>query len=147
MSDMDKDTVDFVPNYDERLTEPTVFPAAFPNLLVNGGTGIAVGMATNMPPHNLGEVIDGICAQIDKPNITIPELMKYIKGPDFPTGGMICGVEGIKNYFTTGKGSVKLRGRIGVEEMKESNREQLVITRRFPSMSIARGLKNRLRRW
>ena len=127
MSDMEKDTVDFVPNYDERLTEPTVFPAAFPNLLVNGGTGIAVGMATNMPPHNLGEVIDGICAQIDKPDITIPELMKFIKGPDFPTGGMICGIEVIKNYFTTGKGSVKLRGRIGVEEMK-GNREQLVIT-------------------
>ena len=114
MQDMDKDTVDFVPNYDERLTEPTVFPAAFPNLLVNGGTGIAVGMATNMPPHNLGEVVDGICAQIDKPDITIPELMKFIKGPDFPTGGMICGVEGIKNYFTTGKGSIKLRGRVGV---------------------------------
>jgi len=127
MSDMDKDTVDFVPNYDERLTEPTVFPAAFPNLLVNGGTGIAVGMATNMPPHNLGEVIDGICAQIDNPAITIPELMKFIKGPDFPTGGMICGVEGIRNYFTTGKGSVKLRGRVGVEELK-GNREQLVIT-------------------
>ncbi len=127
MSDMEKDTVDFVPNYDERLTEPSVFPAAFPNLLVNGGTGIAVGMATNMPPHNLGEVIDGISAQIDNPAITIPQLMKYIKGPDFPTGGIICGVEGIKNYFTTGKGSVKLRGRVGVEEMK-GNREQLVIT-------------------
>lgn len=127
MTDMDKDTVDFVPNYDERLTEPTVFPAAFPNLLVNGGTGIAVGMATNMPPHNLGEVIDAVCAQIDNPNITIPELMKHIKGPDFPTGGIICGIEGIKNYFTTGKGSVKLRGRIGVEELK-GNREQLVIT-------------------
>jgi DNA gyrase subunit A len=127
MTDMDKDTVDFVPNYDERLTEPTVFPAAFPNLLVNGGTGIAVGMATNMAPHNLGEIIDGICAQIDKPTITVPELMKFIKGPDFPTGGYICGIEGIKNYFTTGKGSIKLRGRIGVEEIK-GNREQLVIT-------------------
>src|SRR3984885_7836172 len=127
MQDMERDTVDFVPNYDERLTEPTVFPAAFPNLLVNGGTGIAVGMATNLPPHNLGEVIDGICAQIDKPTITIPELMKFIKGPDFPTGGFICGGEGIKNYFSTGKGSIKLRGRIGVEEMK-GNREQLVIT-------------------
>jgi DNA gyrase subunit A len=127
MEDMEKDTVDFVPNYDETRTEPKVFPAAFPNLLVNGGTGIAVGMATNMPPHNLGEVIDGVCAQIDKPGITIPELMKFIKGPDFPTGGMICGVEGIKNYFTTGKGSVKLRGRVGVEELK-GNREQLVVT-------------------
>jgi DNA gyrase subunit A len=127
MQDMDRETVDFVPNYDERMTEPTVFPAAFPNLLVNGGTGIAVGMATNMPPHNLGEVIDGICAQIDNPEITIAQLMKFIKGPDFPTGGMICGVEGIKNYFTTGKGSVKLRGRVGSEELK-GNREQLVIT-------------------
>jgi len=127
MQDMDRDTVDFVPNYDERMTEPTVFPAAFPNLLVNGGTGIAVGMATNMAPHNLGEVIDGVCAQIDKPEITIPELMKFIKGPDFPTGGFICGVEGIKNYFTTGKGSVKLRGRLGVEELK-GNREQIIVT-------------------
>jgi DNA gyrase subunit A len=127
MADMEKDTVDFAPNYDERLTEPAVFPAAFPNLLVNGGTGIAVGMATNMPPHNLGEVIDGICAQIDRPEITIPELMKFIKGPDFPTGGIICGVEGIKNYFTTGKGSIKLRGRVGIEELR-GNREQLVIT-------------------
>jgi DNA gyrase subunit A len=127
MQDMDRDTVDFVPNYDERMTEPKVFPAAFPNLLVNGGTGIAVGMATNMAPHNLGEVVDGICAQIDKPTITIPELMKFIKGPDFPTGGIICGVEGIKNYFETGKGSVKLRGRVGVEEMK-GNREQVIIT-------------------
>src|SRR5215469_15430647 len=126
MEDMEKDTVDFVPNYDERMTEPTVFPSAFPNLLVNGGTGIAVGMATNMPPHNLGEIIDGICAQIDKPAITIPELMKFIKGPDFPTGGMICGVEGIKNYFETGRGSLKLRGRVGSEELK-GNREQLVI--------------------
>jgi DNA gyrase subunit A len=127
MSDMEKDTVDFVPNYDERLTEPTVFPAAFPNLLVNGGTGIAVGMATNMPPHNLGEVIDGICAQIDKPDITIPELMKFVKGPDFPTGGIICGIEGIRNYFTTGRGSIKLRGRLGIEELK-GNREQIIIT-------------------
>ena len=127
MQDMDRDTVDFVPNYDERMTEPTVFPAAFPNLLVNGGTGIAVGMATNMPPHNLGEVIDGICAQIDHPAITVPELMKFIKGPDFPTGGVICGVEGIRNYFATGKGSVKLRGRVGVEELK-GGREQVIIT-------------------
>jgi DNA gyrase subunit A len=127
MSDMDKDTVDFVPNYDERLTEPTVFPAAFPNLLVNGGSGIAVGMATNMPPHNLGEVIDGICAQIDKPDITIPALMKFVKGPDFPTGGIICGIDGIKKYFETGRGSLKLRGRVGVEELK-GNREQLIIT-------------------
>jgi len=127
MSDMDKDTVDFVPNYDERLHEPTVFPAAFPNLLANGGTGIAVGMATNMPPHNLGEIVDGICAQIDQPDITPLELMKYVKGPDFPTGGIICGVEGIRNYFEGGRGSFKLRGRVGSEELKNA-REQLVIT-------------------
>ncbi|MGH7979718.1 MAG: DNA topoisomerase (ATP-hydrolyzing), partial [Limisphaerales bacterium] len=127
MEDMEKDTVDFVPNYDERMTEPTVFPSAFPNLLVNGGTGIAVGMATNMPPHNLGEIIEGICAQIDNPNITLKELMKFIKGPDFPTGGLICGVEGIKNYFETGRGSLKIRGRVASEELK-AGREQLVIT-------------------
>ncbi|MBK9139152.1 MAG: DNA gyrase subunit A [Verrucomicrobia bacterium] len=127
MQDMDKDTVDFVPNYDETRTEPTVFPAAFPNLLVNGGTGIAVGMATNMAPHNLGEVIDGVCAQIDNPDITIPQLMQFIKGPDFPTGGVICGVEGIRNYFMTGRGSVKLRGKVTVEELK-GGREQLIIT-------------------
>src|SRR4026208_2398280 len=102
MQDMDKETVDFVPNYDERLTEPTVFPSAFPNLLVNGGTGIAVGMATNIPPHNLGEIIDGVCAQIDNPGITLKELMVHIKGPDFPTGCMVCGLEGIHDYFETG---------------------------------------------
>src|SRR5579859_690425 len=127
MQDMDKDTVDFVPNYDERLTEPTVFPAAFPNLLINGGTGIAVGMATNIPPHNLGEVIDGICAQIDNPHITLKELMKHIKGPDFPTGCMICGLEGINDYFRTGRGSLKVRGKVGMEQLK-GGREQIIIT-------------------
>jgi DNA gyrase subunit A len=127
MTDMDKDTVDFVPNYDETRTEPTVFPAAFPNLLVNGGTGIAVGMATNIPPHNLAEVIDGICAEIDKPDITLDELMKHVKGPDFPTGCMICGVGGIRQYFEAGRGSLKVRGKVGVEELK-GGREQIVIT-------------------
>jgi DNA gyrase subunit A len=127
LSDMDKDTVDFVPNYDERLTEPTVFPAAFPNLLVNGGTGIAVGMATNMPPHNLGEVIDGISAQIDNPNITLKELMALVKGPDFPTGCMICGLDGIKDYFSTGRGSIKVRGKVGIEQLK-GGKEQIIIT-------------------
>lgn len=126
LSDMDRDTVDFVPNYDETRTEPVVFPAAFPNLLINGGTGIAVGMATNIPPHNLGEVIDGICAQIDNPNITIPQLMKHVKGPDFPTGCSILGVEGIKNYFTTGRGSVRVRGKLHTEELK-GGKEIIVI--------------------
>src|SRR5213083_3712562 len=127
MEDMEKDTVDFVPNYDETKTEPTVFPAAFPNLLVNGGTGIAVGMATNIPPHNLIEVIDGICAQIDNPEITLEELMKHVKGPDFPTGCAICGVSGIKQYLETCRGSMKVRGKAGVEELK-GGREQIVIT-------------------
>jgi len=127
MTDMQKDTVDFVPNYDETRTEPTVFPAEFPNLLVNGGTGIAVGMATNIPPHNLSEVIDGICAQIDNPDITLDELMQHVKGPDFPTGCVICGVGGIRQYFETGRGSMKVRGKAGVEELK-AGREQIVIT-------------------
>ncbi len=127
MTDMDKETVDFVPNYDETRTEPTVFPAAFPNLLVNGGTGIAVGMATNIPPHNLAEVIDGICAQIDNPDITLDELMQHVKGPDFPTGCVICGVNGIRQYFETGRGSIKVRGKAGVEELK-GGRQQIVIT-------------------
>jgi DNA gyrase subunit A len=127
MLDMDRDTVDFVPNYDETKTEPTVFPAAFPNLLVNGGTGIAVGMATNMAPHNLGEVIDGICAQIDNPDITVAELMKHVKGPDFPTGCMVCGMDAIKEYFSTGKGSLKVRGKVGVESLK-GGRDQIIIT-------------------
>jgi DNA gyrase subunit A len=127
MTDMEKDTVNFVPNYDETRTEPTVFPAAFPNLLVNGGTGIAVGMATNIPPHNLSEVIDGICAQVDNPDITLDELIKHVKGPDFPTGCVICGVSGIRQYFETGRGSMKVRGKAGVEELK-GGREQIVIT-------------------
>src|SRR5258708_1960590 len=127
MQDMDKDTVDFVPNYDETLTEPTVFPAAFPNLLVNGGTGIAVGMATNMAPHNLGEIVDGICAQIDNPAITLAQLMKHVKGPDFPTGCMLCGMEPIKQYFETGRGSLKVRGKVGVEQVR-GGREQIIIT-------------------
>jgi DNA gyrase subunit A len=127
MTDMDKDTVNFVPNYDERLTEPTVFPSAFPNLLVNGGTGIAVGMATNIPPHNLGEVIDGICAQIDDPDITLDGLMELVKGPDFPTGCAIIGTAGVRQYLETGRGGMKVRGKAGVEELK-GNREQIVIT-------------------
>jgi DNA gyrase subunit A len=127
MEDMEKETVDFVPNYDETRTEPTVFPAAFPNLLVNGGTGIAVGMATNMPPHNLGEIIDGVCAQIDHPEITLKELMQHVKGPDFPTGCMVCGLEGVKEYFKSGRGSVKVRGKVGLEELK-GGREQIIVT-------------------
>ncbi len=127
MTDMNLGTVDFVATYDEKSEEPTVFPAAFPNLLVNGGTGIAVGMATNMPPHNLGECIDAICAQIDDPDITIDGLMTHVKGPDFPTGCLIQGSGGIRSYFQTGRGSVRVRGRIGVEEGK-GGRESIVVT-------------------
>jgi len=126
MSDMEKETVDFVPNYDERLTEPSVFPAAFPNLIVNGGTGIAVGMATNMPPHNLGEVVDAVCAQIDNPSITCTELQAFIKGPDFPTGCVILGTNGIRDYLETGHGSVRTRGQ--AEIVENGNREQIIIT-------------------
>ena len=127
MDDIDKETVDYIPTYDEQTVEPVVLPAAFPNLLVNGGTGIAVGMATNMPPHNLGEVVDGICAQIDHPEITIPQLAKFILGPDFPTGCVVCGLEGTRNYFMTGRGSVKVRGRVEIEQLK-NGREQIIIT-------------------
>ncbi|MCB1097737.1 MAG: DNA gyrase subunit A [Verrucomicrobiae bacterium] len=127
MQDMDKDTVDFVPNYDETNTEPTVLPAAFPNLLVNGGTGIAVGMATNIPPHNLVEVIEAICQQIDNPQITVEEIGLIIKGPDFPTGCTILGFNGIKLYQKTGRGGMRVRGTASIEEMK-GNREQIIIT-------------------
>ena len=127
LEDLKLDTVDYVPTYDETRTEPTVLPAKFPNLLVNGTNGIAVGMSTSIPPHNLGEVIDGIFAQIDNPGITLKQLMKHVKGPDFPTGCSICGLSPIEQYFKTGKGSVKVRGKLGVEEMR-GNKEQIVIT-------------------
>ncbi len=127
MDDLDKDTVDFQPNYDNRLTEPVVFPSAFPNLLVNGGTGIAVGMATNMAPHNLGEVVDGICAFIDNPLITSEALRAYIKGPDFPTGGYVLGYKGIDSYFRTGRGSVRMRGKMEVVT-NENGREFIHIS-------------------
>jgi DNA gyrase subunit A len=127
LRDIDAETVDFNPNYDGEEREPEVTPARFPNLLVNGGAGIAVGMATNIPPHNLGEVIDGVIAAIDKPDISPQQLMKHIKGPDFPTGGVIMGKDGIKEYFKTGRGSVRIRGRATVEE-DSRGRQKLVIT-------------------
>ena len=127
MDDLDKDTVDFQPNYDNNFTEPVVFPSAFPNLLVNGGTGIAVGMATNMAPHNLGEVVDGVCAYIDNPHITSEALRAYIKGPDFPTGGYVLGYKGIDSYFRTGRGSVRMRGKVEVVS-NENGREFLHIS-------------------
>ena len=114
LRDIDKETVDFVPNFDESETEPSVLPSKYPNLLVNGSSGIAVGMATNIPPHNLGEIIDGTVAFIDNPEITIDELMKYIKGPDFPTAGIILGKSGIKSAYRTGRGRIKVRGKVDV---------------------------------
>ncbi len=127
MGDMEKDTVDFVPTYDERLTEPVVLPAAFPNLIVNGGTGIAVGMATNIPPHNLGETIDALIALIENPKLTADEILKIMPGPDFPTGALICGKESIASYYKTGRGSLKMRGKVSVEDGR-SGKQQLVIT-------------------
>lgn len=127
LTDLDKDTVDFVPNYDESLKEPAVLPSAIPNLLVNGSSGIAVGMATNMAPHNLREVARAIEAYIDNPDITIDDLMNYIKGPDFPTGGIIYGMQGIRDAYQTGRGRLTVRGRFVIETMK-SGREQIVFT-------------------
>lgn len=127
LSDIEKDTVDFVPNFDDTCKEPDVLPSRFPNLLVNGSNGIAVGMATNMPPHNLSETIDGIIATIENPYITIDELMTYIKGPDFPTGGLIMGRGGIKSAYTTGRGRIIMRARTEIEETKDG-RQRIVIT-------------------
>jgi len=127
IDDIDKDTVDFQANYDDTQREPTVLPARFPNLLVNGAGGIAVGMATNIPPHNLGEVLDGCMAVIEDPDITIDGLMEYVKGPDFPTGGLIMGKQGIYKAFHTGRGSVVMRGRTEIEE-RAKGREAIIIT-------------------
>ena len=127
IDDIEKNTVEFKSNYDETEKEPSVLPAQYPNLLVNGAGGIAVGMATSIPPHNLGEVIDGALALIDDKNIKINELMKHIPGPDFPTGGIIIGKKIIKEGYKTGRGSFKIRGEIVVENLK-NNRDRLVIT-------------------
>ena len=127
LTDIDKETVDFVPNYDDHRKEPTVLPSRFPNLLVNGSMGIAVGMATNIPPHNLGEVIDGVNCLIDNPDATLDELMQHIKGPDFPTGGIIMGRAGIRSAYATGRGKIILRGRAEIREGKHG-RMQIVIT-------------------
>jgi len=127
IEDIDKDTVDFGSNYDDTTFEPLVLPARFPNLLVNGAGGIAVGMATNIPPHNLGEVIDACCAYIDNPEITLEELLEIVPGPDFPTGGTILGRSGIRSAHTTGRGSVIMRGRVHIEEVRK-DREAIVVT-------------------
>ena len=127
LKDIEEDTVDFVPNYKESTTEPSVLPSALPNLLMNGSTGIAVGMTTNIPPHNIDEIIEATCAIIDRPSISVDELCGIVKGPDFPTGGVISGREGILSYLKTGKGIVRTRGKAHTEELK-NGMEQIVIT-------------------
>ena len=126
MVDIDKETVDMVPNFDDTLQEPSVLPTRIPNLLVNGAAGIAVGMATNMPPHNLTEVVDAIEAYIDNPEITVDELMQYVKAPDFPTGGIIYGMGGVREAFRTGRGRVVIRAKASIEEI--DGRECIVVT-------------------
>jgi len=127
LTDINKETVDYQTNFDDTLTEPTVLPSMLPNLLLNGASGIAVGMATNMPPHNLTEVVDGTVAYLDNPEIENEELMKHITAPDFPTGGIIYGYEGVKEAYTTGRGKITMRARANVEELRNS-REQIVVT-------------------
>lgn len=128
LEDLEKDTVEFGPNYDDSLKEPLVLPAKIPNLLINGSAGIAVGMATNIPPHNLGEIVDGAMAMIDKPDISVKELMKYIPGPDFPTAGFIHGRDGIKSAYESGRGIIQMRARSLIEKGKKGDRESIIIT-------------------
>ncbi len=128
LTNIDKDTVDFTTNYDDRLKEPTVLPSRYPNLLANGSTGIAVGMATNIPPHNLGELIDGICCVIDNPEAELDDIMEHIKGPDFPTSGIIMGKAGIRAAYATGRGKIALRGRAEIVENERNGRFQIIIT-------------------
>jgi topoisomerase-4 subunit A len=127
LRDIDKETVDFIPNFDDTTMEPTVFPAMFPNLLVNGSTGISAGYATDIPPHHLGEVIDGVIMKMEKSDITVDELMTVIKGPDFPTGGIIQGIDGIKKAYETGKGKIIIRSKAEIEELR-GNKQQIVVT-------------------
>ncbi|MBR3753625.1 MAG: DNA gyrase subunit A, partial [Clostridia bacterium] len=127
LGDIDKDTVDFAPNYDDRLKEPTVLPSRIPNLLVNGSMGIAVGMATNIPPHNLGEVVDAMCCVIDNPEAELPEIMEHLQGPDFPTAGIIMGKAGIRAAYATGRGKITVRAKAEIEETK-NNRFRIVVT-------------------
>lgn len=141
LEDIDKDTVDFTPNYDDRLKEPTVLPSHFPNLLVNGSTGIAVGMATNIPPHNLGEVIEGMCTLIDNPETTLDDLMQSIKGPDFPTGGIIMGRSGIRAAYATGRGRIIVRARAEIEEEK-NGRFNIIVTELPYQVNKARLVEN-----
>ncbi|TET24920.1 MAG: DNA gyrase subunit A [Candidatus Aminicenantes bacterium] len=142
LTDLDKDTVNFIPNYDESLKMPEVLPAKFPNLLVNGGSGIAVGMATNIPPHNLSEIIDGIIYFIRTPKATLEEIMQFIPGPDFPTGGYIFGLDAIKSAYSTGKGIIRLRARAMIEKGRGNERDRIVITEIPYQVNKSRLLEN-----
>ncbi|MDH4258205.1 MAG: DNA topoisomerase 4 subunit A, partial [Candidatus Aminicenantes bacterium] len=142
LADLEKDTVNFVPNYDGSLQMPDVLPAKFPNLLVNGGSGIAVGMATNIPPHNLGEVIDGIIHLIHHPKASLEAIMKHVPGPDFPTGGYIFSLEGIKEAYSTGRGIISLRARAMIERGRKNERDRIVITEIPFQVNKARLLEN-----
>src|SRR5689334_23835784 len=142
LADLDKNTVDFVPNFDDRLEEPGVMPSGMPNLIVNGSSGIAVGMATNIPPHNLREVVNAIVHLIDNPEATPGEIRKFIKGPDFPTGGYIYGREGIKDYQETGRGRIVMRARAVIEEKESSNKSQIVVTEIPYQVNSARLMEN-----
>lgn len=141
LQDIDKETVDFIPNYDDRLKEPTALPSHFPNLLVNGSTGIAVGMATNIPPHNMNEVIDGMCCLIDNPDAGLDELMEHIKGPDFPTGGIVMGRSGIRAAYATGRGRITVRARAEIEEEK-NGRYNIIVTELPYQVNKARLIEN-----
>src|SRR5210317_722255 len=127
VADLDKETVDFVPNYDNSQTEPSVMPSRVPTLLVNGSSGIAVGMATNIPPHNLSEVIDGLIGLIEDPNMTVHQLFSIIQGPDFPTGGLICGRAGIREAYETGRGVVLMRAKTSIEKSKDGRKETIIV--------------------
>ena len=128
LADLEKETVDWVPNYDESLSEPAVLPAKIPSLLINGSSGIAVGMATNIPPHNITEAVDAINALIDFPELTSEELMAFIPGPDFPTAGIIYGTHGIREAYQNGRGIIRVRARAGVEEDPKTGRESIIVT-------------------
>ncbi|MEK6690243.1 MAG: DNA gyrase subunit A, partial [Nitrospirota bacterium] len=142
LADIDKETVKYVPNFDGNTEEPTILPTKIPNLMINGSSGIAVGMATNIPPHNLGEVVNGLITMIDDPEVTIQELMKAIKGPDFPTAGIIYGLEGIHNAYTHGRGLIQVRAKAYIEKVPRTEKESIIITELPYQVNKARLIEN-----
>jgi len=142
LADIDKETVEFIPNFDGTTEEPIILPTKIPNLMINGSAGIAVGMATNIPPHNLGEVVDGLLMMIDDPEVTIQELMKAVKGPDFPTAGIIYGLEGIHNAYTHGRGLIQVRAKAYIEKEPRTEKESIIITELPYQVNKARLIEN-----